>query len=138
MVPKPNNGTLRLPLKPIGTHRPEDTPEQPADPPQPSTAEPSAAEPSTAEPSTAEPSNHPERPTRPGTPTQHERPTLPPQPSQTQEPAPSSNGNDKNKGDDDGEDAGPAGDMVKGLWDWLTDKAGHIWDKITGNDSDSD
>jgi len=30
--PKPNNGTLRLPLKPVGTHSPETTPEEPSDP----------------------------------------------------------------------------------------------------------
>ncbi|PNY27182.1 pyrophosphatase/phosphodiesterase [Tolypocladium capitatum] len=128
MVPKPNNGTLRLPLKPIGTHKPDDRPEQPADPPHPSTAE----------PPTAGPSKHPERPTRPATPTQHERPTPSPTPPQTQEPAPPSDGNDKNQGDDDGKDSGSIKDKVKGLWDWLTDKVGHLWDKITGTDSDSD
>lgn len=34
--PLPNNGTLRLPLKPVGLHSDEDTPplEQPSDPPQ--------------------------------------------------------------------------------------------------------
>jgi hypothetical protein len=39
--PLPNNGTLRLPLKPVGLHSDENTPplERPADPPeQPSTA----------------------------------------------------------------------------------------------------
>jgi hypothetical protein len=32
LTPQPNNGTLRLPLKPIGLHSPETTPEEPADP----------------------------------------------------------------------------------------------------------
>ncbi|TVY57295.1 putative pyrophosphatase/phosphodiesterase [Lachnellula cervina] len=37
--PKPNNGTLRLPLKPVGIHTPETTPEDPSDPePSPSPA----------------------------------------------------------------------------------------------------
>jgi hypothetical protein len=31
--PKPNNGTIRLPLKPVGTHSPDTTPETPSDPP---------------------------------------------------------------------------------------------------------
>lgn len=41
MEPQPNNGTLRLPLKPVGTHddtKPQETPEDP--PPQESSAHP--------------------------------------------------------------------------------------------------
>ncbi|KNG83060.1 type I phosphodiesterase / nucleotide pyrophosphatase family protein [Aspergillus nomiae NRRL 13137] len=40
--PRPNNGTLRLPLKPVGLHSDEDTPalENPSDPPASSTATP--------------------------------------------------------------------------------------------------
>lgn len=30
--PRPNNGTLRLPLKPVGVHEPEDRPDEPQDP----------------------------------------------------------------------------------------------------------
>lgn len=32
LIPQPNNGTLRLPLKPVGVHSPETTPEEPLDP----------------------------------------------------------------------------------------------------------
>ncbi|KAH7310972.1 alkaline-phosphatase-like protein [Rhexocercosporidium sp. MPI-PUGE-AT-0058] len=32
IVPKPNNGTIRLPLKPVGTHTPETSLEEPSDP----------------------------------------------------------------------------------------------------------
>ncbi|ESZ96409.1 hypothetical protein SBOR_3241 [Sclerotinia borealis F-4128] len=32
LTPKPNNGTLRLPLKPIGFHSPDNSPPEPADP----------------------------------------------------------------------------------------------------------
>ncbi|OBT84389.1 hypothetical protein VE02_06719 [Pseudogymnoascus sp. 03VT05] len=32
LTPQPNNGTLRLPLKPVGAHSPETTPEEPLDP----------------------------------------------------------------------------------------------------------
>jgi len=32
LEPKPNNGTLRLPLKPVGFHTPESKPEEPSDP----------------------------------------------------------------------------------------------------------
>lgn len=31
-MPKPNNGTLRLPLKPVGLHSPEITASEPSDP----------------------------------------------------------------------------------------------------------
>lgn len=37
LTPKPNNGTLRLPLKTIGLHSPETSPEEPSDPPPPNT-----------------------------------------------------------------------------------------------------
>ncbi|KAG9231577.1 alkaline-phosphatase-like protein [Amylocarpus encephaloides] len=40
LEPKPNNGTLRLPLKPVGQHSPETTPEEPDDPPAPLTVTP--------------------------------------------------------------------------------------------------
>lgn len=32
LPPKPNNGTLRLPLRPVGLHTPETTPSDPQDP----------------------------------------------------------------------------------------------------------
>jgi hypothetical protein len=32
LTPKPNNGTLRLPLKPVGIHTPQTYPEEPSDP----------------------------------------------------------------------------------------------------------
>lgn len=35
LEPKPNNGTLRLPLKPVGLHNPDTSPEEPSDPPPP-------------------------------------------------------------------------------------------------------
>jgi hypothetical protein len=37
LEPKPNNGTLRLPLKPIGLHTPDTSTEEPSDPPPPNT-----------------------------------------------------------------------------------------------------
>ena len=38
LAPKPNNGTLRLPLKPTGLHTPDTSIEEPSDPPPPNTA----------------------------------------------------------------------------------------------------
>ncbi len=138
MVPKPNNGTLRLPLKPVGQHRPEDTPEVPADPPQSS---------ETHSPSDAPlRPTHPgqltviERPTPPGQPTISERPTIPAKPTKTEEklgetPPPSND--DKGTDDDDDDDDGLVG-KVKGFWDWFTGKVEHLWDKIAGSKSDED
>ncbi|KAF7915484.1 uncharacterized protein EAE98_011087 [Botrytis deweyae] len=41
LTPNPNNGTLRLPLKPVGLHSPDTSPPEPADPePSPSKLEP--------------------------------------------------------------------------------------------------
>ncbi|PHH93012.1 hypothetical protein CDD83_2501 [Cordyceps sp. RAO-2017] len=71
MDPKPNNGTLRLPLQPIGKHDPEDVPAEPADPP-PQTSE-----------ALSQPSEEPpKRPTIFEGPLVPERPSRPPRPSQ--------------------------------------------------------
>jgi predicted AlkP superfamily pyrophosphatase or phosphodiesterase len=50
LIPQPNNGTLRLPLKPVGTHSPETTPEEPMDP-LPSAASSTSVPTSTVDPS---------------------------------------------------------------------------------------
>ncbi|KAG9258555.1 alkaline-phosphatase-like protein [Emericellopsis atlantica] len=126
MEPRPNNGTLRLPLKPVGTHKPEDTPEVPEDP-VPQT--PTAAEA-----------------------TEESRPTLPGEASPSPGPSDQEGGeeggheeeeggdktdskdgdtnNDQDKdtgGDEKGEDG------IKGLWHWFTDTVGDVWDSITGS-----
>jgi hypothetical protein len=127
MEPKPNNGTLRLPLKPIGTHKPEDTPEVPEDPVQ-------------------------ERPTISGV-TEVARPTTPGEVSPSTEP--SSEKGDDGEGDqkeskgganednkdgdtnnDDDKDKGgdeEGKDGIKGLWHWFTGKVNEVWDSITGS-----
>lgn len=43
LPPKPNNGTLRLPLHPVGIHTPENTPPEPQDPEPSSSSTTSAA-----------------------------------------------------------------------------------------------
>ncbi|KAH7316599.1 alkaline-phosphatase-like protein [Stachybotrys elegans] len=128
MTPQPNNGTLRLPLKPIGLHKPEETPGEQADPP---TADHTASE-------------APKRPTVAVPPSEAPRPTMPGKPSET--PAHQGGQQDQNaggdkggkddgedegkgdKGDEDDDDEGPAG-----WWDWIKDKVGHVWHKITGS-----
>ncbi|CAM1501806.1 Fc.00g037900.m01.CDS01 [Cosmosporella sp. VM-42] len=85
--PKPNNGTLRLPLKPIGLHNPGDTPETPEDPV--STVKPTTSAEPSAKP---ESSIKPERPTipekpPPERPTVHERPSQPARPTVPEKPS---------------------------------------------------
>lgn len=49
LVPRPNNGTLRLPLKPVGLHTQETSPDEPSDPdtaaPEPTTSPSTVSEP---------------------------------------------------------------------------------------------
>ncbi|KAF7559828.1 hypothetical protein G7046_g4334 [Stylonectria norvegica] len=91
--PVANNGTLRLPLKPIGLHDPDETPETPEDPEPSSAGQDSgpsqAAEQSQeAKPSKeVESSKKPERPVIPEKPTQPGRPTVPEIVSQPTRPA---------------------------------------------------
>lgn len=67
--PLPNNGTLRLPLHPVGLHSDEDTPpvERPADPPEPTSSTVVSPEPTSSasdaptEPSTSDPDSHNEK-----------------------------------------------------------------------------
>jgi hypothetical protein len=123
--PKPNNGTLRLPLKPKGTHRPEDTPEVPEDPEPDRPKLPSATDPA--------------RPTIPGkaddkasstkeavSKTEAPKPE-PPKPKPTSEKPPAPHGGAKD-GDDGKSEGG-----IKGVWDWFTDKVNKVWDTITGS-----
>jgi predicted AlkP superfamily pyrophosphatase or phosphodiesterase len=123
--PQPNNGTLRLPLKPVGSHDAENQQEPPADPPSPA--------------ETSHPTKfvHPERPTIPGAPAPNptptpvltvDQPTMPSKPSSTQTDAAQPTHAAK-EGDEDESVEG----AIKGWWDWFTDKVGGVWDKITGS-----
>ncbi|KAI8294425.1 putative pyrophosphatase/phosphodiesterase [Colletotrichum sp. SAR11_240] len=123
LVPKPNNGTLRLPLSPLGTHKSEDTPAEPQDPVPAYTT--SQAPASVATPMSVS------QAAQSSTPAVESVKTIqidPPQPSPT-DAAEESNGAD--------EDAIEKGkEAMKGFWDWLTDKFDKVWDKITGNKGD--
>lgn len=141
LAPAPNNGTLRLPLAPIGIHKPEDAPEEPEDPPS------SSKEP--ARPIIPEKPTQPERPTVHQKPTQPERPTVPVTPLQLattttvslKKPAKPSKSAATSKGSDDkDEDSGSDSDddnddgKDEGIWDWFTHKVEKVWHKITGDD----
>ncbi|KAK6224964.1 type I phosphodiesterase/nucleotide pyrophosphatase [Colletotrichum tabaci] len=129
LIPEPNNGTLRLPLRPVGTHKSEDTPAEPEDPVPPYTTTASQTTPSAQ--STAAHSSTPEKPIQ----------VDPvPQPSSTVAPT-----EDKQGGDDGEESQGAEEDAIQkgkaamiGIWDWLTDKFGKVWDKISGSKGDKE
>ncbi|KAK7425850.1 hypothetical protein QQZ08_007699 [Neonectria magnoliae] len=162
--PQPNNGTLRLPLKPIGLHKPEETPEEPTDPE--TSGKPGESK-APERPAVPEKPTAPTRPTLPVVPSQPARPTVPEKPSKAAKPTeptepteptkltkstepsksseptnpakPSSGSKDSEDDDDedDDEDDGDDDDD-KSFWEWLTDKVGKTWHKITGSDAKSD
>ncbi|KAF6812665.1 ectonucleotide pyrophosphatase phosphodiesterase family member 1 [Colletotrichum musicola] len=116
LVPKPNNGTLRLPLSPLGTHQSEDTPEEPQDPVPAYTTSQTSAPAATSSPPAADSA----------TPTPEKTIQVdPPHPSATDD-AEESEGAD--------EDAIQKGkEAMIGIWDWITDKFDKVWNKITGS-----
>lgn len=129
LIPEPNNGTLRLPLRPVGTHKSEDTPAEPEDPVPPYTT--------TASQTTA--SAHPTA-AHSSTPEKSIQVDPVPQPSSTEAPT-----EDKQGGDDGEESQGAEEDAIQkgkaamiGIWDWLTDKFGKVWDKISGSKGDKE
>lgn len=105
MEPKPNNGTLRLPLKPSGEHKDEDTPPTPDDP------EPIAPSKAEAAPSVTAATSI----------TRQAPPTA--QPTSTP-PGKAEDGKDS----DDG-----LASKIKGAWDWISDKIHGVWDDLTGS-----
>ncbi|KAH7358307.1 type I phosphodiesterase/nucleotide pyrophosphatase [Plectosphaerella cucumerina] len=108
LEPQPNNGTLRLPLKPSGEHKDEDTPPTPEDPD------------TTVLPQTETP-----------TPDAAVTPTVPAATS-TAQPAATPSGKSE-----DGEASGDdLKSKVKGVWDWVTEKIHGVWDSLTGSKDD--
>lgn len=116
LEPKPNNGTLRLPLSPIGLHDPQTAVEEPADPPT------HTLEPTSSVGSQPMPTSNPVGvdPVDSG-------------PADT----PSSDGDDGQKGGG-GKDDDKSASTVAALWEWLTHKLNDLWEKVTGNGDKSD
>lgn len=114
LEPAPNNGTLRLPLKTVGIHKPEDTPEVPQDP---VTTTKAPEKPTTS----AKP-----QPTTTTASGSNEDSKKPDHPGEGGSDKPShDDGGDKDEGDDDS--------SGNGLWSWIKHKVGSIWHKITGS-----
>ena len=149
--PAPNNGTLRLPLKPVGLH--SDEPgvaiESPVDPVTSYTlALTSSTTPLTASPvaifttvSTATPAQS--APTDPVTSTktssvvsnQNTPSTNQPNPQPTDQPSGGDNGTDDNNPSDGNSDS-----KTQSFWDWFTGKVSNWWGKVSnaGKDNKSD
>ncbi|KAL2158390.1 hypothetical protein VTH06DRAFT_4438 [Thermothelomyces fergusii] len=141
--PAPNNGTLRLPLKPIGLHddsaaKGMDTSADPVDahtisssraglrPTSADTVNPArtSSGPTSSAPTTA-PSKSigVDQPVSPASPT---RPTQ----------APSGSGNGSDDDQDDFSAVDTVESKVKEFWDWFTGKVSTWWGKVTGNDKE--
>ncbi|KAF9871527.1 type I phosphodiesterase/nucleotide pyrophosphatase [Colletotrichum karsti] len=120
LIPKPNNGTLRLPLSPVGTHKSEDTPEEPQDPVPPYT---------TSQVATATSASQAAHSSAPASESVKTIQIDPPQPASTN--AASDSAEESDGADQDAIEKGK--ETMVGIWDWITDKFDKIWGKITGD-----
>ncbi|KAL1844980.1 hypothetical protein VTK73DRAFT_1392 [Phialemonium thermophilum] len=124
IAPMPNNGTLRLPLKPVGLHNSPDTGlDTPPDPVDVSTNTVPPASASSSKPSHSVLVD----PVPPADTSSASVPVATPTPIPTGEPGETEEGGDA--GENDGEDK-------HGFWGWLTDKLGVWWNKISGSPKD--
>jgi hypothetical protein len=130
MEPMPNNGTLRLPLKPAGLHDSETTLAEPTDP-VPATS-------SSAEPSSVD--------LEPSSPVVEVSPIEASSAADVNEGPPKVVGVDpvmadpkeqQPSGDNGGEDGDDTPESVADFWDWLTGKVDDFWSSLTGSKDDS-
>ncbi|KAK4250904.1 alkaline-phosphatase-like protein [Corynascus novoguineensis] len=149
ITPVPNNGTLRLPLKPIGLHEEPATNEldTPADPAEVHTTSTSAAPPPPPKPTSSVSVNtgstgSAAEPSVPSKSVGVDQPVSPPQSTNEPTSEPASDSSDGGKSGSDSDTGGDEDDpsavdkvesKVKDFWDWFTGKVGTWWDKVTGN-----
>jgi len=139
----PNNGTLRLPLKPVGLH--SEPVEVPADPDlkQTTTVSPTAIHlPTGSAPveSTKSIAVDPVIATASETTMQMTSSTAVPVPSKSLGVDPPSQDKPSEGGDGKGDDDGKGGidKTVHHFWDWFTGKVDEWWGKVTGNSGSGD
>lgn len=144
LEPKPNNGTLRLPLTPTGLHSTGDSTEEPADPVPPYTLTTSTVAAATAEAlaTTAE-ATAPTEPTESteSQPTESELTESEPTESESTESvptlttstAPVSTDSATPTPDDDSNALNRFKSAAHDFWNWLTDSVDKAWDKVTGS-----
>lgn len=136
LAPIANNGTLRLPLRPIGLHDPEVVMEEPPDPVSSYTLEPTPVRPTLASQAPAATTASRSLGVDPvhtssSTPNPVQVDPATPQPAT---PQPTGQAADEGDSKSSGNLLDDAKSAAKGFWDWLTDKFDGIWDKITGSD----
>ncbi|KAL2169712.1 hypothetical protein VTG60DRAFT_5765 [Thermothelomyces hinnuleus] len=131
--PAPNNGTLRLPLKPIGLHDDSATNglDTPANPVEAHTISTSRVAPKPTSTVSVNPAS-----------TSSSQTSVPSKSVGVDQPVPPPSGSDNggesdSDDDDDDEDDSSAVDnaesKVKEFWDWFTGKVSTWWGKVTGN-----
>lgn len=119
ITPAPNNGTLQLPLKPLGIHAPGDF-EEPVDDAalsDPETATEGAGQSIGVDPVSVIHST---------TAAFDKSPTSAPSSKPTE-------AKETEEDDDDSSALEDAKSTMKGFWDWVKDKAGKVWDTVTGS-----
>lgn len=142
MEPKPNNGTLRLPLKPIGLHDAEPAIEELEDP-ETTTSSPATV----ASAVTAVSASSTEQVTTTTTTTDAAQNPASTPPVGVDLVAPSlskplgvdpveTGPPERPHPNEDKEDTHHFKSITE-LWDWLKDKAGHVWDKVKGGSESS-
>ncbi|OAQ99430.1 hypothetical protein LLEC1_07765, partial [Akanthomyces lecanii] len=130
LTPQPNNGTLRLPLKPIGTHTEEVVEEQD---PIPTETVTEAVLSSSNVPPTSTSSSITEASPSEAPANETEAPAPPEETDETQQPETGSGGDDEEV--DDQQDPSLVGSIVGAVgdaWDWITGQAGKVWNSIIG------
>lgn len=154
LTPKPNNGTLRLPLQPIGTHESEDEPKIPEDPVASYSLTSTSSQAASTSSQAASTSSQAAKTKT------IERPSVPPKPTTTSssaavskqltsttttsslQPHTTSSGaaagtpTQKPQDQDGASDSSPP-DKLQSIWDWFSDKVDKVWHKITGGSSSS-
>lgn len=115
--PVPNNGTLRLPLHPLGIHESHD-PEELFEGPKSDSGELATAKPT--KPVVVDP------PVADGTPTDAEKVA-----ETSVVTAPGAAEESSKEGHD--EDIDEAESKIKGFWDWISEKVEGLWEKVTGS-----
>lgn len=117
ITPVPNNGTLHLPLQPLGVHGPDDF-EEPVYDPTPLGGEEAAAE-------------------GPGKPIGVDPVSVVPDigmaPDGGSPTAIPTGAEDAAENDDDDEWIDEAESKIKGFWDWLKEKVGGVWGQAGGS-----
>ncbi|PTB41462.1 hypothetical protein M441DRAFT_192255 [Trichoderma asperellum CBS 433.97] len=138
LTPKPNNGTLRLPLQPIGTHESEDEPKIPEDPVTSYSLTSTSSQ--AAKTKTIERPSVPPKPTTSSSAAASEQLTFMTTSSlqlHTASSGAAAGTPTQQPQDPDGAPDSSPPDKLQSIWDWFSDKIDKVWHKITGGSDSS-